>query len=223
MMWHDFELSGFSTVYSGSWTTVNKVTSALELYRALQGARGAGHTTMGYDLGPKDWVGFIEDVDNFNQVDHMIDRQDLWATLEDEQVPDRFREQVQTKEGRLSLFGGPFTHITAEGELFVYNEGPEGIVTTFASSALASKRLAKKGDKGVWKEHVDRPHESGGVDQDTGKPYTKRVPTGEKAPVRVTEDQKPDSDRVKIAPRKASDDDAAKEVPAKEVELEDPD
>lgn len=76
------------------------------------------------------------------------------------------------------------------------------------------RKLAKKGDKGKWTEHIERPLK--GTDE------TIRISTDEKVDIRIVEDQKPGSSKVKIVPQKAPNDDMAKEVPAKEVTLTEP-
>jgi hypothetical protein len=82
-------------------------------------------------------------------------------------------------------------------------------------STKKKRRLAKKGDKGTWKEHVEKIS----VDGPDGA-EVRRIPTGEETPVRVTEDQKPGTRKVKVVPAGAPSDDGAKEVPARDVEIE---
>ena len=59
------------------------------------------------------------------------------------------------------------------------------------------RRLARKGDSGTWTEERTR----------------------EATPVRVTEDQRPGQDTVRVVPR-AAPDGPAKDVPAREVTLD---
>lgn len=99
-------------------------------------------------------------------------------------------------------------------ELLTYIRTPEGRRALVAMSGppVKKQRLAKKGDKGTWKEHVE-------VDKPSGK---ERVPTGEEVPVRVTDDQEKGDTTVKVAPQGSPEETPGKEVPAQDLTIEKP-
>jgi len=168
----------------------------------------AGHLIKTHDASPDGSTFTIDLGVDFPESVENLDHQ-LYQGVEAEHNP----PSVETILGILNAVG--IQEIGADMAL----EDTEEAENTDAGDS--GPRPAKKGDKGKWTEHRDIPDDSGGVDKETGNPLTHRVPTGEEIPIRVTRDQQEGDTEIHVVPKSADNDDMAKPVPRKEVELDD--